>query len=177
MQTFPQRIVLSVVLSAGLISPCLAQIPISQRPEAERRPSPTFANNQWTVDVTGRGLDYRETSPARGILDTETGGHVGIDASAGFQRDMVLRNMYFFSQFRMTQGTLTHGDIQPAFDGIAGTKGNIKDFNFRLGKAFRLGNRAQIVPYLGMGRRNWVRDFSAVQGGYYEQYDHNYAGA
>lgn len=166
------RILITVTLCVSL----LRSIGASAQLQRETPEHPTFANNQYSIDIAGRGLFYRETNTNGTNLDTELGGQPGLETSLGFQRDWGIPNLYVLGQFRGTFGTLTHGEANPAFNGMP-TAGNIRDIQFRFGKAFRLGSHAQIVPYFGYGRRSWVRDTSANSGGYYEQYDHNTAGA
>lgn len=149
--------------------------PLFPQIQVEQPPDRTFGNNHVSFDLTGRGLYYREIESGQ-VLDNELGPQVGGEVSGGFQQDWGISRIYFRGEFRMTQGTLTHGEANASFNGIS-TAGNIRNYNFRFGKGFGMGDHAQIVPYFGYGRRTWVRDTSNVSGGYYEQYDHNYAGA
>lgn len=103
------------------------------------------------------------------------GWQYGGQTSSTVQRDWLrLSNLYFNSTFTWTHGTVTHWQTNLVFNGIP-TNSDIKDLDFRLGKGFKIGNKAQMTPYFGIGTRFWDRDLTR-QGGPAENYGHGYAG-
>jgi hypothetical protein len=156
----------------------LGELPFKSRlSEGVRNCNIFSANNQWYVDFAAANMDYLETES--GVpFDTEKGWakNGGVQTSFTVQRDWLrLSNLYVNVTFTWTNGTITHGEANPVFNGYS-TNSDIKNLDSRIGKGFRIDDRAQITPYFGIGTHFWDRDTSGHPGGYLENYGHSYAG-
>jgi opacity protein-like surface antigen len=137
------------------------------------------ANNQISLDAIGQNIDYLETDAARSPLDSERGWQPGLQITGSAMGTLgVFTNLYVMGQFTWAKGNTRYvGSLQ------GGTYGDItqqdgaetKDFDFRLGKGFEVGQNWMFTPYFGAGYHVWDRNLPGASG-YHEKYDHSYAG-
>ena len=132
-------------------------------------------NNQFYLDFAATNFNYKELFGG-GILDTEKGwASPGLQYSLSMMTNVFdIRNVYASATLTWTHGDITHGEANPAFNGMP-THSDVKDYDLRIGKGFDIGSTFMLTPYLGVGWHDWSRVFPGA-GGYAELYNHYYEG-
>jgi len=138
------------------------------------------ANNQISLDVIGQHIDYLERSADGAPMDSERGWQPGLQLTGSVMRDLgPITNVYVMGQFTWANdntyyvgGTSTN----PTYGSLVNHSGaETRDFDFRLGKGFDVGQNWMFTPYFGIGYRAWDRNLTGATG-YHERYEHSYAG-
>jgi len=137
-----------------------------------------YVNNQISLDVIGQNIDYLETFGAT-RLDSERGWQPGLQLTGSAMGDLgPITNAYVMGQFTWARGNTNYvGSYQGGnYGDLTQTNGSeTKDFDFRLGKGFDVGQNLMFTPYFGAGYHVWDRNITGP-GGYHEQYEHGYTG-
>jgi opacity protein-like surface antigen len=164
----------------------------------------TAANNELGIQVGGQNVAYHESNAAPsplptgpdGYMDSEIGTMPSVELSYTRQGALLgLSNIYTQLSATVTTGKLeyTSGSvIKQQCSGIPGTSWYCSsvfpvqtslgenhssyeiDLGGRIGRAFELGDRAQLTPYVALGGHYWMRH---APGAGNDIYWNGYAGA
>lgn len=171
-----------LLLVAAASSASAADLPVKARPAAlPAWVNPILvANNQISLDVIGQNIDYLETDVTGAPLDAERDKwQAGLQFTGSAMGNLgPITNVYVMGQFTWAKGDTTYvGSLMGGnFGDIVQTNGaETKDFDFRLGKGFDVGQNWMLTPYFGAGYHVWDRNITGAAG-YHEKYEHGYAG-
>jgi len=174
-----------VLLLVSVANAQAADMPVKAPPIVQSSPilgwiSPILlANNQISLDAIGQNIDYLET--VKGPFDTERGWQPGLQLTGSAMGNLgPITNVYVMGQFTWAKDH-THyvgGAGGSPYGSVVGASGaETKDFDFRLGKGFDVGQNWMFTPYFGAGYHVWDRNVTeGMPGGYFEKYEHGYTG-
>lgn len=153
----------------------------AEDPPQEARPpesSPFLeVNNSLSVSYLQSHMYYVEPGSTNGgtYLDFENGTLKGARLGVSMMRHWDVDNVYLHAEWSGTEGKVNYGGYflgGPPFVPAGGqSRSTMQEYSLKLGKGFALGRSWMITPYLGYGRRYWVRELGlGTLGDYNESY-------
>lgn len=137
-------------------------------------------NTQLTASAGGQNINYKETQQNQ-KLDSEKGFQAAYQGKVSVQHDMLgLKDIYLSASFAFAKGRTDYdgylqdrlGDLTPY---QASTRDNTTDIAIKVGKAFPMTPKGQVIYYVYYGYHQWLRD-STSSYGYDEHYRHHSVG-